>query len=145
LILGVDFDQILAIILTIIKNRFLEIFINYIRRGQNYWNLGVRKWPKSRNLLYSSVYDFRSERSAPRPPKKWQFWPPHWSKSTAYLWVMGFPIGPFMGVDFGGRKGGSFCKKLQNFKKFIKTGSRTPRPKKVDFWSFWTPPWHDNF
>jgi hypothetical protein len=33
---------------------------------------------------------------------------------------MGFPIGPFMGVDFGGRKGGSFCKKLQNFKKFIK-------------------------
>jgi hypothetical protein len=35
------------------------------------------------------------------------------------LWGMGFPIGPFMGVDFGGRKGGSFCKKCGNFKKFI--------------------------
>jgi hypothetical protein len=49
------------------------------------------------------------------------------------LWGMGFPIGPFMGVDFGGQKWGSFCKKCGIFKKFIKMGSRTPRPKKVDF------------
>jgi hypothetical protein len=27
--------------------------------------------PEMRFLLYSSVYDFRSERSALRPPKKW--------------------------------------------------------------------------
>jgi hypothetical protein len=32
---------------------------------------------------------------------------------------MGFPIGPFMGVDFGGPKVQSFCKKCGIFKKFI--------------------------
>jgi hypothetical protein len=28
-------------------------------------------------------------------------------------------IGPFLGVDFGVEKWGSFCRKLQNFKKFM--------------------------
>jgi hypothetical protein len=46
---------------------------------------------------------------------------------------MAFSIGPFLGVDFGGRKGGSFCRKLQNFKKFHKLAPGVPKPKKVDF------------
>jgi hypothetical protein len=32
--------------------------------------------PENRFLLYSSVYNFRSERSALRPPKKWHFLTP---------------------------------------------------------------------
>jgi hypothetical protein len=89
--------------------------------------------PQNRKLLYSSVYIFRSERSALRPPKKWHFWPPHWSKSTAYLWGMTFSIGPFLGVENGGRKVGSFCRKLQNFKKFRFWGPGPPRSIFDDF------------
>jgi hypothetical protein len=89
--------------------------------------------PQNRFLLYSSVYIFRSERSALRPPKKWHFSTPHWSKSTAYLWGMGFPIGPFLGVENGGRKVGSFCRKLQNFKKFRFGGPGSPRSIFDDF------------
>jgi hypothetical protein len=58
---------------------------------------------------------------------------------------MAFSIGPLFGVDFGGRKVRSFCKKVQNFKKFRFWGSGSPRSKFIDFWSFWTPPWQINF
>jgi hypothetical protein len=124
---------------------FLDIFTVGGRRGEIYRKLGVPKCPKSRFLLYSSVYDFRSERSAPRPPKKWHFWPPLWSKRTDYLWGMAFSIGPFLGVDFWGRKWGSFCRKLQKLKKIHKFAPRVPKTKKVDFLWFSTPPWHINF
>jgi hypothetical protein len=110
------------------------------RRVKNYRKLGVPKCAKSRFLLYSSVYIFRSERSAPRPPKKWHFWPPHWSKSTAYLWGMVFSIGPFLGVDFGGRKWGSFCRKLQNFKKFIIMTPPDPPGQKWSILAIFDPP-----
>jgi hypothetical protein len=102
-------------------------------RGWKIDKIGPLLTPQNRNLLYSSVYIFRSERSALRPPKKWHFWPPHWSKSTAYLWGMTFSIGPFLGVDFGGRKWGSFCRKVQNFKKFRFGGPGSPRSIFDDF------------
>jgi hypothetical protein len=45
--------------------------------------------PQTRFLLYSSVYNFRSERSALRPPKKWHFSTPLGAKVQAFLWGMG--------------------------------------------------------
>jgi hypothetical protein len=139
----------LIIFRSLFKQSILDPFCRHFTCGTSWgWKidfLGPLLTPQNRNLLYSSVYIFRSERSALRPPKKWHFWPPHWSKSTAYLWGMGFPIGPFMGVDFGGRKGGSFCRKLQNFKKFRFGGSGSPRSKFIDFSSFLTPPMEIKF
>jgi hypothetical protein len=52
------------------------------------------------------------------------------------MWGMGFTIGPVMGVDFGGRKGGSFFKKCGKFKKLLKFSPRVPKPKKIKFLLF---------
>jgi hypothetical protein len=42
-------------------------------------------------------------------------------------------IGSFIGVDFGGRKVESFCKKVLNFKKFCFWGPGSPRSIFDDF------------
>jgi hypothetical protein len=119
--------------------QFLPTYTLPTSRGSKIDKIRQNWTPQNRFLLYSSVYIFRSERSALRPPKKWHFWPPHWSKSTADLWGMGFPIGPLMGVDFGGPKVESFCKKCGIFKKFIKRGSPGPGIKIDRFLTFWPP------
>jgi hypothetical protein len=69
----------------------------------------------------------------PDPPKSDIFDPPIGAKVQAFLWGMAFSIGAIFGVDFGGRKVGSFCRKLQNFKKFVFGGSGSPRSKNVTF------------
>jgi hypothetical protein len=87
-------------------------------------------------LLYSSVYIFRSERSALRPPKKWHFWPPHWSKSTGVFVGNGiFYRAPFWG-RFWGSKSGELLQKSVKFQKIPFLGSGVPE---VDFRQFWPP------
>jgi hypothetical protein len=49
-------------------------------------------------------------------------------------------IGPFIGVDFGGPKVESFCKKVQNFKKFIIWGVRVPGIENDHFLNILDPP-----
>jgi hypothetical protein len=61
------------------------------------------------------------------------FFDPHWTKSTGVFVGNDIFIGPIYGVDFGGRKVRSFCKKVQNFKKFRFWGPGPPRSIFVNF------------
>jgi hypothetical protein len=61
--------------------------------------------PDFRFLLYSSVYIFRSERSAPRPPKKWHFRTPILRKAQPICGEWHFYRALF-GGRFWGRKVG---------------------------------------
>jgi hypothetical protein len=83
--------------------------------------------PDFRFLLYSSVYIFRSERSAPRGPKKWPFLKK--AQPICGEWR-------FYRADLWGRKWGEFLQKSDKFQKIYVLGSRSPE---VDFWRFWPP------
>jgi hypothetical protein len=61
------------------------------------------------------------------------FFDPPRSKSTGVFVGNLIFIGSFIGVDFGVEKWGSFCRKLQNFKKFCFGGPGSPRSIFDDF------------
>jgi hypothetical protein len=62
------------------------------------------------------------------PPPGHPFWTRFWEKYSLFVGTSIF-IGSILGV----KKGGSFCRKLQNFKKFI---NLTPPDPPGRFWSF---------
>jgi hypothetical protein len=96
-------------------------------------------------LLYSSVYIFRSERSALRPPKKWHFWPPHWSKSTGVFVGNGiFYRGPFWGSILGSEKW-KFLQKSAKFQKILFLGVRVPEVEIYRFLTILDPPHGNQF
>jgi hypothetical protein len=92
--------------------------------------------PHNRCLLYSSVYIFRSERSAPRPPilgrflKKVQPICGEWTFYKGHLW---------------GSKIGKFLQKSGKFQKIYVFGSGVPEVEIYRFLSLLTPPSKINF
>jgi hypothetical protein len=81
-------------------------------------NLGVQKCPKV-DFCYIVVSTiFGPSGPPPDPPKSDIFWPPLEQKYSLFVGNDIFNS-PFIGVDFGVEKWGSFCRKVRNFKKFI--------------------------
>jgi hypothetical protein len=69
------------------------------------------------------------------PPPVHRFWTHFWQKYSLFV---GNDI--FIGVVFGGPKVWSFCKKVRNFKKFMKMAPRDPPTQNWRFLTFSTPP-----
>jgi hypothetical protein len=107
-------------------------------------NMGSQNVPKV-DFCYIVVSTFFGPSGPPPdPPKSDIFGPPFWEKYSLFV-GNGIFIGPILGVDFGVEKWGSFCRKLQNFKKFIIWGVRVPGIEKRRFLSFWPPRKFDHF
>jgi hypothetical protein len=101
------------------------------RRGQNYRNLGVRKWPIYRFLLYSSVYIFRSERSAPGPP----IFDPFLTKVQPICGEWHFYRGRFLGSESV-----KFLQKSAKFQKIYENGPPGPPDPKLTIFDIFDPP-----
>jgi hypothetical protein len=102
------------------------------RRGENYRKMSLFGTPIS-GFCYIVVSTFFGPSG---PPPGHPFWTRFWKKYSLFV-----GNGHFIGSILGVKNGGSFCRKLQNFKKFIKRDPPGPPPR---FWSFWppgTPPW----
>jgi hypothetical protein len=102
-------------------------------------NLGVQKCPKV-DFCYIVVSTiFGPSGPPPDPPKSDIFWPPLEQKYSLFVGNDIFNS-PFIGVDFGVEKWGSFCKKCGIFKKFINWPPRTPPAQKSRFLMILDPP-----
>jgi hypothetical protein len=123
------FDQILA----------YQFYANFClpiqgggRRGRFFTFLVIFGPPKTR-FCYIVVSTFFGPSGPPPAPRFWTiFGPPLEQKYSLFVGNDIF-IGPFLGVDFGVEKWGSFCRKLQNFKKFHIWGPGPPRSIFDDF------------
>jgi hypothetical protein len=69
------------------------------------------------------------------PPPGHPFWTRFWEKYSLFV-----GNGIFIGSILGVKKGGSFCRKLQNFKKFMFWPPRTPPAQKSRFLMIFDPP-----
>jgi hypothetical protein len=101
------------------------------RRGQNYRNLGVRKWPIYRFLLYSSVYIFWAERSAPGPP----ILDPFLTKVQPICGEWHFYRGRFWGSESV-----KFLQKSAKFQKIYENGPPGPPDPKLTIFDIFDPP-----
>jgi hypothetical protein len=101
------------------------------RQGEKSINFG-QFWTPISGFCYIVVSTFFGPSGPPPdPPKSDIFGPPFWEKYSLFV-GNDIVIGPFLGVDFGVEKWGSFCRKVQNFKKFMKW---TPPDPPGQIWS----------
>jgi hypothetical protein len=113
-----DFYQFLTPILGHqFSTHFLIILRGGGRRGQIYRKMSLFGPPKT-DFCYIVVSTFFGPSG---PPPVHPFWTRFWKKYSLFV-----GNGHFIGVVFGGPKVESFCKKVRNFKKFIKKGPPDP-------------------
>jgi hypothetical protein len=140
MIFSVDFRHFFINFRPILEKSLFDPFCRHFACGTSWgWNFNKidHFWPPKSTFCYIVVSTFFGPSG---PPPVLRFWTIFWPEHSLFV-----GNGSFYRVDFGGRKVESFCKKVENFKKFMILGSRTPGVDFCRFWSFLTPPWQINF
>jgi hypothetical protein len=121
-ILALIFDVFYRFLGSILEHQFLGQFLIILRgggrRGEIYRKMSLFGPPKT-DFCYIVVSTFFGPSG---PPPVHPFWTRFLKKYSLFV-----GNGHFIGVVFGGPKVQSFCKKVQNFKKFRFWGPGPPR------------------
>jgi hypothetical protein len=140
MIFSIDFGQFFvnfrAKFCPSILDPFLVKFRWGVPGGQKSSKFGVPKCHFYRFLLYSSVYDFRSERSAPGPPIFDRFL----TKVQPICGEWHFYRGRFWGSESG-----KFLQKVTKFQKIYKIAPPGPPDPKKSIFDILDPPMANQF